>query len=291
MDDHQIEWRIDAASSRAIRLVTYGWVGLLGGGLLLVLGLVLAFAVGAAASGEYELFGLIVLLFLVGGPISILYLWPAIRSGSFTPISQFVLDTATDPDESLGERYARVFSWCWALLSVGIHLVAIPFLLVLDPRLLGGYVALWFTSLVLVSAFQTWGRIDTSEPAFEYRGRTIPLAAVKHVRRWHVGDLSVCWLSYQRGTRTISTPSLVVLTPEAARAFETARAAPVDVEPEARPSRTAPRLAAVAMGLGFIALAGWLWLFGALGPAFGLYVLVMFGGLGVFFVWVGIVYA
>lgn len=289
MTDHQVEWRIDAANSRLIRLLVYGWIGLLGGGILLALGLVLVFAVGTALAGEYALLGLIVVLLLVGGPFSLLYLLPALQSGSFSPLSRFVLDTASDPEESLGERYAAVFSWWRAVASILLHAIAIPLFLVLDPRVLGGYVAVWFGLLVLVSGVQTWGRIDTNEPSFAYRSGTIPLTAVKRVRRRRVGRLVVCWLSYYPGTKTITTPSLVVLTPEAVSAFDTARTAVERSPPESRESNPAAKFIAVGLGVGCIALAGWLWMVvevdGITNPFS-----VLFSLVGVFFVWVGIRY-
>lgn len=291
MSERQVEWRIDAASSRVIRLLIYGWIGLLGGGILLALGLVVLFAVGAAVAGEYALFGLILLLFLVGGPFSILYLWPAVRSGSFSPLSKFVFDAASDPAESLGERFARVFSLRDAIISIGLHLVAIPSLLLVEPRLLGGYVAVWFVLLILLSGFQTWGRIDPAETKFEYRSGTIPLAAVKRVRRHRVGGVVVCWLSYRSGAKTITTPSLVVLTDEAADALDAALDETEGEPPESTPSRTAPKVVAVGMGLGSVAFAAWFWLVVDIDPGMRLYLLVVFGGLGVFFTWVGLAYA
>lgn len=289
MTEQNVEWRIDAATSRFIRLVIYGWVGLLGGASILALGLILFVALSAALAGKYTLFGLIVLLLLVGGPFSLLYLWPAVRSGSFTPLQRFVLDPATEPAESLGDRYAAVFSWWKAFASIGLHATAILLLMGSDPRLLGGYVAVWFVILVLVSGVQTWGRIDTEEPSFEYRSGTIPLAAIERVRRWRVGRIVVCWLSYFPGTKSITTPSLVVLTPAAAEAFDIARSAAENSPPEPRPTNTLAQTTAVAIGLGFIALAGGLWIImrvdGPINPFS-----VLFGLAGVFIVWVGLEY-
>lgn len=291
MTDHTVEWRIDAANSRLVRTVTYGWVGLLGGGVLLALGLVLLFAVGAAIGGEYALAALVVLLLLVGGPFSLLYLWPAVRSGSFSPLSKFVLDTASDPEEPLAERYADAFSWRGAVASVGLHAVGIPTLAFVDPRLLGGYVAVSFVLLVLTSVLQTWGRIDAVAPSFEYRSGTIPLSAIEQVHRWQVRGVVVCRLSYRPGVKTITTPSWVVLTPEAADAFETARSAAGTAPSDHRPSRRAPRVVALGIGLGAIAFAGWTWLAVDLDPGVGTYLLVVFGGLGSFLAWVGLRYA
>lgn len=291
MTEREVEWRIDAASSRVIRLLIYGWIGLLGGGVVLALGLIVLFAVGTAVSGEYALFGLIVLLFLVGGPFSLLYLWPAFRSGSFSPLSKFVFDAASDPTESLGERFARVFSLRVAAISIGLHVIVIPTLLLVEPRLLGGYVAVWFVMLVLLSGVQTWGRIDPIEPKFEYRSGSIPLAAVKRVRRRRVGSVVVCWLSYHSGAKTITTPPLVVLTAEAADALDTALDATERDPPESTPTWTAPTVVAVVMGVGFIAFATWFWLYTDIEPGMGLYLLFVFGGLGVFFTWVGLAYA
>lgn len=291
MTERRVEWRIDAANSRPIRLLIYGWIGLLGGGTLLALGFALLFAVGAAVAGEYALLALVVVLFLVGGPFSLLYLWPAIESGSFSPLSQFVLDQASHPEESLGERYAEAFSWRGAVTSIVIHVVAIPALLVLDPGLLGGYVAVWFVLLVLLSGFVTWGRIDADEPSFEYRGGSIPLAAVERVRRYRLGNVVVCRLSYYPGTKTITMPSWVVMRPEAVGALDAARSRVEAPPPESAPSRLAPKVAAAGIGVGFVAFAGWIWLFVDIDPEMALYVLVMFGGLGLFFVWVGFAYA
>lgn len=290
MTEQPVEWRFDAANSRPVRLLIYGWMGLIGGAVLLALGLVLFVAISAAAAGEFTILALVVLLLLVGGPFSLLYLLPAIQSGSFSPLSKFVLDTASEPTESLGERYARVFSWRGAIASIVLHAIAIPTFAVVDPRLLGGYVVLWFCLLVLASVYVTWGRIDPTEPSFEYRSGTVPLAAVKRVRRYGVRDVVVCWISYHGRTKSITTPSLVVMTPEAASAFEAVRATADGTPPEPRTRQPVATVVAVAMGLGLVAFAGWIWTSVAVDGVVEVYASVVLGLAGVFFVWVGYAY-
>lgn len=288
MTQRQVEWRIDAANSRAIRASTYVWIGLFGGGLLLLFGLISLFAIGSAIAGEYVIAVLIVLLFLVGGPVSLLYLLPAIRSGSFSPLSQFVLDVANDPEESLGERYARVFSWRTAILSIVVHIFLIPALISVDPRLLAGYIGLNFALLVVSSGFVTWGRIDPTIPIFEYRYKTVPLQAVERARKRSLGDITVCWLSYRSGTATVSTPSWIVFTPEAAHAFEAALEN-VEGTPQEKPaSNSLITLVAIVIGSGSIAFTGMLWFLTEIDPAFALYITVIFGSIGVFFIWIGL---
>lgn len=288
MSREPVEWRIDAANSRWIRGCVYSWIGLFGGGMVLLFGLVLAYAVGAARAGSYGPPLVILLMLLVGGPFSLLYLLPAIRSGSFTPLSQFVLDPATDPDESLGERYARAFSWRVAAGSIGAHVVLLLALTIGEPRLLAGYVALQFLLLVVTSGFVAWGRIDPDVPAFEYGFKTVPLEAVKYTRRLSIGTVTCCWITYQDGAKTIAAPSWIVFTPDAVRAFETALENVEQSSVEPRSSSKLLSLLAGAIGIGFFGFAALLWMLADVDPGMALYVTGIFGSIGAFFVWIGL---
>ncbi len=287
MADESVEWRIDAANSRAIRLVMYGWHGLFGGGFILLGGFILFIGVSAALAGNLAVAALIGVFVLVGGPFSVLYLYPAIRSGSFTPLSQFIYDPAPDPAEPLGTRYAAVFSWHHAGIAIGLHLLILPVAFWLDPRLLWGYVAIWFGLLFTTSLLSTWGRINPTDPLFEYRSTTIPLGAIAQVRRCQIGHLIVCWLSYQRGAASITTPSWIVFTPEAAAAFEAALARAESRSAAGDASRPIERLVAGGIGAGCLAIGGWIWFVVETDPGYGVYAGVVFGLIGVFFLWLG----
>ena len=232
MTTEQIEWRVDAANSRLLRWVLYGWVGLFGGGAALIVGLVVGGAVVSALAGEAGSLVWVAILLLVGGPVSVLYILPVVRSEWRPSLSLFLPDPVDDPEESVAERYAEAFSWHGAVASVLLNAGVIAVLARLDARALYAYIALWFVLLLLASGCITWGRVDPEEPKLEYRTTTVPLEAVETVRRLRLGDVVVYWLSYRSGAREFSTPSWLTVTSEAAGAVDRAleRAEPIESE-------------------------------------------------------------
>lgn len=283
MSERRVEWRIDAANSRFVRWVVYGWVGLFGGGGLLAFSLVAGGALSSALEGEFGRLAFLVLLVLVGGPFSVRYLWPAIRSETRPPLSLLVPDPADDPEEPLADRYAEAFSWRGATGSVVLSILALVALARFDGRALIAYAALWFVLLPIAAGFVVWGRVDPDEPSLEYRTGSVPLESVENVRRLRVGDLVVYRLSYRSGARRLSTPSWLTMTPEAAAAVDRALEAAETIEPESRATNRAVRLVAVGIGLSFLGLAVAIWLLAAANPPVAVYGSLVTGLLGLFF--------
>ena len=80
-----IQWRYDAADSWLLRVLAHGFVAGLGGTVLLAaVGVVLALPALVGSLGVGPL-ALVVLLALIGGPASLLYLWPMIRDPDQRP--------------------------------------------------------------------------------------------------------------------------------------------------------------------------------------------------------------
>ena len=280
-----IEWRIDAANNRVIRLSLYAWIGLWGGAFVVLGAAILAIAVAQALAGDPTLLLLVGLFALVGGPLSLVYLWPALRHSSVRPLSQFIYDPAIDSTESLGERYARVLSWRSALGAVIGGALILPALLVLNPWLFVGAVAGTFAS-VLLTSFVAWGRLDPATSSLEYGTTTVPLEAVRTRRSLEVGGVEIVWLSYHRGSTDVTTPSLLVLPAEATAALDEALASAEGDPPE---RETAPGaglvLTVIGLALVLVGLVVAVGVDGPLGPR--LYIGVVLGLVGAFLAWIG----
>ena len=288
MTTEPVEWRVDAANSRVLRWILYGWIGLFGGAMALISVFVVGEAILSALAGEVGPFVWVAVLVLLGGPMSVLYIWPALRPEWRPSLSLFLPDPVDDPEESVAERYAEVFSWRGAVASVILSAGVIGALTGLDVRLLYAYVALWFALLILASGFITWGRVDPTEPRLEYRTTTVPLEAVENIRRVHLGDVVVYWLSYRSGARDFSTPSWVTVTAGAAEAVDLALEHAESVESEASSPNRAMTAVAVAIGLASLAMAGGIWTVDGLETGVAAYLSLMVGGFGLFLCWAGI---
>ncbi|MDS0475945.1 hypothetical protein [Natrinema sp. 1APR25-10V2] len=73
-----ITWTRRTSESTLGRVCQYLQVGFFGGMALLVVALGVAALVLSAANGAYEQFALLVLVLLIGGPFSLLYLLPLV---------------------------------------------------------------------------------------------------------------------------------------------------------------------------------------------------------------------
>ena len=288
MTTEPVEWRVDAANSKVLRWVLYGWAGLFGGAMALIGALIVGGAVASLLAGEAGPFVWVAVLVLLGGPVSVLYLLPVVRSEWRPSLSLFLPDPVDDPEESVADRYAEAFSWRGAAAAVLLSAGVIAALAWLDTRLLYAYVALWFVLLILASGVITWGRVDPTEPKLEYRTTTVPLEAVKNVRRLRLGEVVVYWLSYRSGARDFSTPSWVTVTSESAGAVDRALERAESGESETSSPNRAVTTVAIAIGLASLAMAGGIWTIDGLETGVAAYLSVMMGFFGLFLCWAGI---
>jgi len=277
--DPVLTWDRGPAHSRLTRCCLYvALAPLLGtvlGGALLALTLV------PALFSNLELLALLALFALVGGPLSLLYLWPVL----------------TDRDQRTG----LVGSW-WlgSLRPLGLAVAAVCGLgaLVISARVaaygplvvVGVTMGLGFPASGLLA---TRGRVDPEALTlrFEWGERravtgdiTVEMRNWTAVRQYRLGPVVVCLASYAPGTSG-GAPRLFVVPAAVASAagdsFERALAAPVD-EP-ARDGNPAVAVALVAFGLGALAVGVGLWLLADLPTGIGLWLLAVCVTVGVLF--------
>jgi hypothetical protein len=248
----------DPTSSRALRVLAHGFVAGLGGALLLAAGaLVLALpALLAEASLGALLF--VALLALVGGPLSLGYLWPMLADPDQRPSpSAFAVADGAIPWTPRSIAVAAVAGAIslWTLAAAGVGFDA----------LFAVVVALLF-SPVVASLFTTVGSVgpaddeagDTESAELTCNGRDVPLAQVTGVRSVRAAGLAIYWVSYARGTGAF-VPRFLTVPVEAADAVRTALDAGVQMR--ADPPNTDPAVRAVVGGAGLlfvgVAAIGW----------------------------------
>lgn len=240
MSPEAIEWHVDAASSGSLRAVVYVVVGLFGGGALLLVGAMGFLGVSMALGGEYTYLAWIALLALIGGPLSLIYLWPMlVEREQRPPLAVFA------GDREIAERYATVFTRKRLLAAVLCGVVGLLALAVVDPRLAFGAVVGSFLLLPVASGVISRGRVDPETGSLTYMDRPVDLARIERVRRIDLGGTAFCWLSYYPGYGSFGTPHLIVATPEAADAIERTVAS---VEPEIDAEHSPDRVVQVALG-------------------------------------------
>ncbi|MFC7046438.1 hypothetical protein ACFQH6_14410 [Halobacteriaceae archaeon GCM10025711] len=197
-----IEWSRTPANARLARLPLYAFVGFLGGMGLLAMALLVRVALAGLDLAQV---GLVVLLVFVGGPLSLLYLWPML----------------SDPDQrpSLPGPGVRHLHPAWVAVAV---LVAAGLLVVAARSgvwLLVALAAGLMVPPVATNLLTTEGTLDPAAGTVTLQGRSISLDSLAGVRRWHVGDTAVCWLSYGPGAGGAGAPYLLVLPKDVAAAI------------------------------------------------------------------------
>lgn len=280
MSSEAIEWHVDAASSRSLRAVVYLVVGLFGGSMLLVLSGMAFLGVSLALGGEYTYLAWIALLAFIGGPLSLVYLWPMLVEREQRPPL-----AALTGDEEFAERYAAVFTRKRLLAAVLSGALSLLALALVDPRLAFGAVVGSVLLIPVASGRIARGRIDPEAGLLTYMNQPVGLARVERVRRIDLGGATLCWLSYYSGHGDLSTPRLISTTPEAADAIEQAVA---EIGPETdeqhAPDR-ALRVALAFLALCFLGLAALMFVVepGSAGdPVLQWYIAGTFGLLGLF---------
>jgi hypothetical protein len=269
-----ISWSIRVQNSRLLRFCVYTAISVLGGMFLLAVCGSIFFIIVEIRHGDFSIVVLALLLALIGGPFSLLYLLPVLRDADQRPSpTQFI-------PFGLSLRMLPVLALCGALLLFASTQVA-P----IGPLIVFGIGI--FVLLPIASAVQSDGKIDTEENTLTYYNRTVDLVTLSRVRRLRVGDLSFLWLSYVSGTATTLTPRLVVLPTDIERrtreTFEAGVSQPVEDE-----HHGSPRAVSIALGLfGFLFLSfgGIVFLIDQIPYGVSVYFGVFLGLFGVIFLW------
>ncbi|MFD1587827.1 hypothetical protein ACFR9U_12615 [Halorientalis brevis] len=189
-----IDWAITRERSLLLRVCQDGAVAVLGG-LVLLASMGMIAWVGAEAL-ERNFVPLV--LALVGGPFSVLYLLPMLADATQRPDRSQFLPVWHSPRKLLG-------------LAVGgaAGLVGTTLLSPLVAVLL--VVGVTFGLVPLAGFLATNGRFDPETRTLTVDGRSASLDALTGVRRVSVGRVTVTWFSYAREASHWTVPRLVVL--------------------------------------------------------------------------------
>jgi hypothetical protein len=195
-------------------------------------GSLMAFGIALAPAlvARPPLLALVVLLALVGGPVSLLYLWPMIH------------DPAQRPDlESVGwlSTLRRGPSLVAALL--GALLVPLAFLTVGWVAPYGLVVALLFLPLLLLGFVDVEGSIDPVAGTLTVNRRTVETHRIAGLSTRRIGSLAVIRLRYEPGTSRFGKPLAVVARTDDVGAIREALSDGIDAEPPESGSGTSRR--------------------------------------------------
>jgi hypothetical protein len=257
-----VTWRHDATTQRWLR-VLYLLVAALGHGVGVVLatgGLIL---LGVTLwTGTTGARALVVLLALVGGPASLLYLLPMLRDPdqrpSFYPEGMTAgLDLSLRDRAVLGLCGGGVLAGCWWL----------------DPRLAAGAIGIGALAGSTYVVATTQGTIDPERAVLETGARTFELDRVTGYRSRSLGPLTLVTLAVPARPGRLGRSTTRVLVPTARLADVAAAldAVVANSDPETgREPNPQVRLAAGGLALLFLGLGAGAAL--AIGAAVGWYV-------------------
>ncbi len=255
-----IEWSHDPTDSRVGMACAYVTAGVFGGLVLFVVSMFVLAVAFAVAGGNLFALGFVVLLTLVGGPVSLLYLWPLLRHPKQRP---------SVPD------WLAEFRPQWVLLTSLFGALAI--VLSTPSGFFFAPIAVGFASMVGLALFTGEGEIETDTRTVRHGYSTeIELDGLTGVKRFCVAGIVLSWLSFPHG----QPPRLLVLPSETDRAarpvFKEAAAQPAEAR---NPNRTV-QATLVALTLAFFSVPVILAVSGSVtteGAAIVGYVAVFFG--------------
>jgi hypothetical protein len=235
-DSEDLHWEFSPADVPFGAFLLYLPVVFLGGhvGLLALVGVALV----PAVLSDPRLLGLAVLFLLVGGPFSLLYLWPMLRDPDQRP----------DPGRH---------GWLEFLSVPGLVVASIigTVLLVGGTRLFGAWIRLacvvvfGFVPLPLLGLFATEGSVDGDAGTLTFGYRTVDVTLLARVRRHRFGDITVWWLSYVAGAGGFGKPRLVVVPAAVAEEVLAVLRTGIEADPGVSRRETDPVARAVLGGL------------------------------------------
>lgn len=270
------EWSYDASASRNLRVLSHLPVAAVGGVFLPAAGASVAFVIADPGVLRSSFVLLVALLALVGGPMSLLYLWPMLADPDQRPTRSAFSGADGSPFTA---RSVGAAALAGALAVLALVAVGAPFGVVY------GLVVGCVFSPILVAAATTEGTLDDGR--LTINRREVPLDRVAGVRSIRVREVVVLWLSYVPRSG-LFVPRLAVLPADAdVGAVRGALEAGIRSDPELEPPDRAVQ--AVAIGMGALFLASGAVAYVAVDePVVGLYVAAVVGGLGAFLCLLGV---
>lgn len=268
-----IRWNLSPTDSRIVAALRYLPTAFFGGYLLLGVALAL-FALPELLSNP-PILALVVLLALVGGPVSLLYLWPMIRDPEQRP----------DPGD---------FAWFADLQPARLVAAAIGGAVLVGTGLVlfGAWAQLvlvlgcLFVPAVVVAAFDADGEVDTQAETLTYREQTVDIDILNSVITWRLGSVRVFVLRYRARVGGGWKPRVLLVPKRVGDSVETALRQGVAADPDRQPrepDRTAQLLLGT-VGLAFLATAAAIFALTDVPTGIRGYVAAITAGIGLLFV-------
>jgi hypothetical protein len=254
VDDDVVKWDITPTDTTSGRLCVYGLVGMLGGLALLAV-VAVAFAVAAAVtSADPGTLVVIVILVLVGGPMSAVALVPFLDADQRPDDLQFGGRFDLDDLHSLGIAVSAIVGAAGIAATVTSETVLGVF----------PFVGTLFVVTTGLGIGAPKGRVDRDAGTLTVHENTHPLADLASVRALEIGGLVVVTTRFVARPGGRDAPFLFTVPAESyaqvADAFDVGVAAESPVES----TRSAgERVAVAATGVGALALAAGLAAIGA----------------------------
>ncbi len=262
-----IEWYYDASTSRTLRAISHLSPAVLGGALFLALGAAIAFMLANPTVLLSPPTLLFVVLLLIGGPFSLLYLWPMLTDADQRPS---MVEFKRGGGFPFTVKSVLVATTSGAVGLLALILLGVPFAFVY--WLVVGCIF----SPLLVAIVTTHGRLEDGTLAIN---RTeVPLTHVRNVRSLSVRGFVLAWLSYARRSG-VFLPRVAVIPAADSEAILTVLRDGIDADPEIEPPDRAVRDVLFAVGvlcLVVAALAHWT----IVEPTVRRYTVVGLGGVG-----------
>lgn len=240
-------WRFSLATTPALRALVCVAVGLTVGPVVGLVALVLA---TLASTGVDRLVVAVAGALLVG---------LGVGSG------RALVALASDDTTAGGHADTRALSRRWlvgsGLAGAGVSVVVFVTSDVGMVPWFGSLVA-GVAALVIGAGLRSEGAVDADDGVVDYRGRTIPLAAIRRVESVRVGGFVLAVVRYHAGRVGASTPRFLVLSIPGRDAIESSVSGSAAAPPEAGAERgpTAVRLVAATFGVACIAVGPVLWI-------------------------------
>ena len=192
----EITWRYDTGSSWILRLIAHGFIAGIGGLLVFTFGMVLLTLPETITKLDFEATLLVALLLLVGGPFSLVYLWPMISDPDQRPTATAF--TSKGGSIPWTKRSATGATLLGAVILSGLLLVETT------PNLAFSLIVLSIFSPAVASLFTTVGSI--SDNRLVCNGTEVQLKQITGIHSFQIGSVVLVWLTYSSGTKLLVPP-------------------------------------------------------------------------------------